>query len=83
MKTVESTSRSRIQDLTFLCTTTLHSLLLLLCSRNLGLAVVVLEEGVVGRSGAMLVCSESETNTATVPAFEVTLSVQLLQEHIW
>jgi hypothetical protein len=50
---VESTRSSSSEDLTFLCTTACHSLLLL---RSLGL-----EEGDVG-SGIMLLCSITSRN---------------------
>ncbi|WVZ81834.1 hypothetical protein U9M48_029167 [Paspalum notatum var. saurae] len=43
-KRVESTSRRSREDLTFLCTTTCHSLLLL-CSSSLGLPVLLLLDG--------------------------------------
>ena len=87
-KTVESTRSSSSEDLTFLCTTALHSLLLLLlllllCS-SLGLAVVLGEEGEVGGSGAMLACSAvlSEGCMGVSASAILVVSVQLLQEHL-
>ena len=84
-KTVESTRSSSSEDLTFLCTTARHSLLLLLllCS-SLGLAVVLGEEGEVGGSGAMLACSAvlSEGCMGVSASAILVVSVQLLQEHL-
>jgi len=51
---VESTRSSSSEDLTFLCTTACHSLLLLRSSLGL-------EEGEVG-SGIMLLCSITSRN---------------------
>ena len=85
-KTVESTRSSSSEDLTFLCTTALHSLLLLLlllllCS-SLGLAVVLGEEGEVG-SGAMLAGSVLFEGCEGGSASAIlVVSVQLLQEHL-
>ena len=79
-KTVESTRSSSSEDLTFLCTTALHSLLLL-CS-SLGLAVVLGEEGEVG-SGAMLAGSVLFEGCEGGSASAIlVVSVQLLQEHL-
>ena len=76
-KTVESSSS---EDLTFLRTTALHSLLLL-CS-SLGLAAVLGEEGEVG-SGAMLACSVLFEGCEGGSASAIlVVSVQLLQEHL-
>ena len=76
-KTVESSSS---EDLTFLRTTALHSLLLL-CS-SLGLAVVLGEEGEVG-SGAMLAGSVLFEGCEGGSASAIlVVSVQLLQEHL-
>lgn len=82
-KTVESSRSSSSEDLTFLRTTALHSLLLLLCS-SLGLAVVLGEEGEVGGSGAMLACSAvlSEGCMGVSASAILVVSVQLLQEHL-
>ena len=83
-KTVESTRSSSSEDLTFLCTTALHSLLLLLLCSSLGLAVVLGEEGEVGGSGAMLACSAvlSEGCRGVSASAILVVSVQLLQEHL-
>ena len=83
-KTVESTRSSSSEDLTFLCTTALHSLLLLLLCSSLGLAVVLGEEGEVGGSGAMLACSAvlSEGCMGVSASAILVVSVQLLQEHL-
>ena len=79
-KTVESTRSSSSEDLTFLRTTALHSLLLL-CS-SLGLAVVLGEEGEVG-SGAMLAGSVLFEGCEGGSASAIlVVSVQLLQEHL-
>jgi hypothetical protein len=80
-KTVESSRSSSSEDLTFLRTTALHSLLLLLCS-SLGLAVVLGEEGEVG-SGAMLAGSVLFEGCEGGSASAIlVVSVQLLQEHL-
>ena len=79
-KTVESSRSSSSEDLTFLRTTALHSLLLL-CS-SLGLAVVLGEEGEVG-SGAMLAGSVLFEGCEGGSASAIlVVSVQLLQEHL-
>ena len=81
-KTVESTRSSSSEDLTFLCTTALHSLLLLLLCSSLGLAVVLGEEGEVG-SGAMLAGSVLFEGCEGGSASAIlVVSVQLLQEHL-